>query len=54
MTLKDKNLETDGIFAPVAQHYYCNSIAKKFAKIANIFNYVLPLPMIQSFHGNTF
>ena len=54
MTMKDKNLETDGIIAPVAQQSYCNSIAKKFAKNANISNYVLPLPMIKSFHGNTF
>lgn len=54
MTMKDKNLETDGITAPVVQQLSFNFSAKKFAIFANIFNFVLPLPMIQSFHGNTF
>ena len=53
MTMKDKNLETDRIFATAWRQSNFNSSIKKFAKIANINNYALPLPMNYSFHGNT-
>lgn len=54
MTMKDKKLETDRIVAPVERKSNFNFSAKMFAKIANINNYVLPLPMILIIHGNTF
>ena len=42
------------IVVSAMQHFNRKTGLKKFAKFANITNYVLPLPMIQSFHGNTF
>ncbi len=46
MTMKDKKLETDRIVAPLGRQLEFKIFAKKFAKIANINNYVLSLPMI--------
>jgi len=45
MTMKDKKLETDRIVASVERQLKINFSVKKFAEIANINNYVLPLPM---------
>ena len=53
MTMKDKNLETDSNFATAWRLLIIKFRVKMFAKIANINNYVLPLPMTLSFHGNT-
>ena len=46
MTMKNKNPETDRNVATVWRQSSFNSSVKKFAKIANINIYVLPLPMI--------
>ena len=54
MTMKDKIPETGSLFVPPGRQSNFNSSIKKLAKIANINNYVLPLPMNYSFHGNTF